>query len=137
MGTACIMRLSHCLVVPRRIIELLILPVSEKYLYNILYNVGTTSKTLGRRCTNVVQMFSVCWVTRLYSPEPYVTMLYCYRSSAKPSVYCSVNMEPIFTSPSLLCKLPDVGLLRHRDTCLLRNYNYSVCRLFLILKQWN
>ena len=26
-----------------------------------LYNVGPTSKTLGRRCTNVIQMFCVCW----------------------------------------------------------------------------
>ena len=27
-----------------------------------LYNVGPTSKTLGRRCINVIQMFCVCWV---------------------------------------------------------------------------
>ena len=26
-----------------------------------LYNVGSTSKTLGRRCINVIQMFCVCW----------------------------------------------------------------------------
>ena len=26
-----------------------------------LYNVGPTSKTLGRRCINVIQMFCVCW----------------------------------------------------------------------------
>ena len=26
-----------------------------------LYKVGPTSKTLGRRCTNVIQMFCVCW----------------------------------------------------------------------------
>ena len=28
-----------------------------------LYNVGPKSKTLSRRCTNVIQMFCVCWVT--------------------------------------------------------------------------
>ena len=28
-----------------------------------LYNVGPTSKTLGRRCTNVIQICCVCWVT--------------------------------------------------------------------------
>ena len=27
-----------------------------------LYNVGPTSKTLSRRCMNVIQMFCVCWV---------------------------------------------------------------------------
>ena len=37
-------------------------PANTKHLYNILYNVGPTSKTLGRRCTNVIQMFCVCWV---------------------------------------------------------------------------
>ena len=26
-----------------------------------LYNVGPTSKTLGRRCTNIIQLFCVCW----------------------------------------------------------------------------
>ena len=26
-----------------------------------LYNVGPMSKTLGRRCINVVQMFCICW----------------------------------------------------------------------------
>ena len=27
----------------------------------ILYHVGPTSKTLGRRCTHVVQLFCICW----------------------------------------------------------------------------
>ena len=36
-------------------------PVNAKQLYSILYNVGSTSKTLGRRCINVIQMFCVCW----------------------------------------------------------------------------
>ena len=31
-----------------------------------LYNVGPTSKTLCRRCTNVMQMFCVCWDPLLY-----------------------------------------------------------------------
>ena len=38
-----------------------------------LYNVGSTAKTLGRRFTNVIQMFCVCWVTsnKLFFPwEP-------------------------------------------------------------------
>ena len=29
-----------------------------------MYNVGPTSKMLGRRCTNVIQMFCVCWGIR-------------------------------------------------------------------------
>ena len=33
----------------------MVLPVNTKPLYNF----GTTLKTLGRRCTNVVQMFCV------------------------------------------------------------------------------
>ena len=37
------------------------LPANRKHLYNIYYNVGSTLKTLGRRCTNVIQMFCVCW----------------------------------------------------------------------------
>ena len=36
-------------------------PLNTKHLYNILYNAGLTSKTLGRRCTNVIQMFCACW----------------------------------------------------------------------------
>ena len=35
------------------------LPKNTKHLYIILYNVGPTSKTLGRRCTNVIQIFCV------------------------------------------------------------------------------
>ena len=38
-------------------------PANTKPLCNILYNVGPTSKTLGRRCANVIQMFCVCWAT--------------------------------------------------------------------------
>ena len=35
-------------------------PVNTTHMYD-LYNVGPTSKTLGRRCINVIQMFCVCW----------------------------------------------------------------------------
>ena len=34
---------------------------SKTFVYH-LYNVGPTSKTLGRRCINVIQMFCVYWV---------------------------------------------------------------------------
>ena len=36
-----------------------------------LYNVGPASKTLGRRCTNVIRMFCVCWdvMTVAYHPK--------------------------------------------------------------------
>ena len=40
------------------------LPLIVQQTQNIcihLYNVGPTSKTLVRRCTNVIQMFCVCW----------------------------------------------------------------------------
>ena len=54
------------------------IPVSTKHLYNInLYNVGPTSKTLGRRCINFIQMFCVCckdtmhiWVCILQATDP-------------------------------------------------------------------
>ena len=36
-------------------------PGKHKTFVQYLYNVGPTSKTLARRCTNVVQMFCVCW----------------------------------------------------------------------------
>ena len=36
-------------------------PSKHKTFVEHLYNVGATSQTLGRRCTNVVQMFCVCW----------------------------------------------------------------------------
>ena len=39
-------------------------PVNTKHLYNILYNVRPTSKTLGWRCTNVIQKFFVWWLLR-------------------------------------------------------------------------
>ena len=38
-----------------------VIMVNTTFVYN-LYNIGPTSKTLGRRCTNVIQMFSVYWV---------------------------------------------------------------------------
>ena len=38
---------------------------SKTFVYH-LYNVGPASKTLGRRCTNVMQMFCVCWVMPLF-----------------------------------------------------------------------
>ena len=36
-----------------------------------LYNVGPTSKTLGRRCINVIQMFCVCWRANRHSLRPW------------------------------------------------------------------
>ena len=44
-----------------------------------LYNAGPTSKTLGRRCTNVIQMFCVGWVVAAV-----VTALIC---SANPKSF--------------------------------------------------
>ena len=35
-------------------------PSKHKTFVYHLYNVGTTSKTFGRRCANVIQMFCVC-----------------------------------------------------------------------------
>ena len=35
-----------------------VIPANTKHFYN---NVGPTSKTLGRRCINAIQMFCVCW----------------------------------------------------------------------------
>ena len=37
-------------------------PSKQKTFVEHLYNVGPTSKTLGRHCTNVIQMFCVCCV---------------------------------------------------------------------------
>ena len=37
------------------------IPVNTKHMYNNLYNVEPTSKTLVRRYTNGIQMFCVCW----------------------------------------------------------------------------
>ena len=36
-----------------------------------LYNAGPTLKTWGRRCTNVIQMFCVCWATTLCLSRTY------------------------------------------------------------------
>ena len=41
-------------------------PANTRLLYIICNNVGPTSKTLGRRCTNVIQKFCVCWVELSY-----------------------------------------------------------------------
>ena len=40
------------------------LPHQEKPSKHKMYNVGPTSKTLVRRCTNVIKMFCVCWEQR-------------------------------------------------------------------------
>ena len=36
------------------------IPANTKHSHNFLYNVGPTSKTLGRRCINVMKMLCVC-----------------------------------------------------------------------------
>ena len=36
-------------------------PSKHKTFVYHLYNVGPTSKPLGRHCTNGIQMFCVCW----------------------------------------------------------------------------
>ena len=40
---------------------LLLSPSKHKTFEKQLYNVGPTSKTLGRRCIYVIKMFCVCW----------------------------------------------------------------------------
>ena len=39
-----------------------------------LYNVGPTFKTLGRRCTNVIQMFCVCWASMTVGYFPKISL---------------------------------------------------------------
>ena len=41
------------------------LPRKHKTFVSHLYKVGPTSKTLGRRCTNGIQMFCVSWLVAL------------------------------------------------------------------------
>ena len=44
-------------------------PSKQKTFVYTLYNVGPTSKMLGRRCTHGMQMFCVCWDgPTLYKP---------------------------------------------------------------------
>ena len=43
-----------------------------------LYNVGPTSKTLDRRCTNVIQMFCVCWGNSVAAPPVRVKTRNCH-----------------------------------------------------------
>ena len=63
----------HCLVtcVPRK----------HKTFVSHLYNVGPTSETLGRHCTNVIQMFCVCWV----KPNNSKYLLTKYKMSSYPA----------------------------------------------------
>ena len=42
-------------------------PSKHKTFVYHLYNNGSTSQTLGRRCINVIQMFCVCWADALQS----------------------------------------------------------------------
>ena len=60
-----------------------------------LYNVGPTSKTLGQRCINVIQMFCVCWVVLLY--------LYCCSEQQVNDAYLTLSAP----GPTL-----DVSILR-------------------------
>ena len=42
-------------------LKLVLTPSEHKNICMTLYNVGPTSKTLGRSCINVIQMCCVCW----------------------------------------------------------------------------
>ena len=48
------------------------LPSKHKTFVSHLYNVGPTSKTLGRRCTNGIQMFCVYWLVALSALFEYI-----------------------------------------------------------------
>ena len=53
------------------------LPTIYKKICITIYNVGLTSKRLSRRCTNVIQMFCVCWVCILL--HDYFDVFLCFK----------------------------------------------------------
>ena len=59
----------------------------QKTFFELLYSVGPTSKTLGRRCTNVIQMFCVCWACPLI------------RLSSRSWLWESTHNTPAWPSP--------------------------------------
>ena len=69
-------------------------PANTKHLYNICSNVGQTSKTLGRRCTNVVQKFCVCRVNGY--------KVYCYLSLETVHITVTQNMRMAFKLSALV-----------------------------------
>ena len=56
--------------------KLALTPGEHKNICMTLYNVGPTSKTLGRRCINVIQMCCVCWAGEL--PLKHSTFVQCW-----------------------------------------------------------
>ena len=60
------------------LISLWLLPSKYKTFVWYLYNVGPTSQTLGRLCTNVIQMFCVCWVITRHHQVHYARLTLCW-----------------------------------------------------------
>ena len=56
--------LIEWVITPVSVVLLVIYPANTKHCYDIT-DVGSTSKTLGRRCVNVINMFCICWVYML------------------------------------------------------------------------
>ena len=52
-------------------------PVTTRHLYNILYNVGLTSKTLVRRCINFIQKLCAFWAKVVHK-----IWLFCIKTSS-------------------------------------------------------
>ena len=63
-----------------------------------LYNAGPTSKTFGRCCTNLIQMFCVCWVL-VPCPIKAWVMKYCHCHSHRTLVLViHFNASPVHSS---------------------------------------
>ena len=57
-------------------------PANTKHFVSHLYNVGPTSSTLVQHCTNVKQMFCVCWEAE-----------YKYRHNTIPQAVCLIILH--------------------------------------------
>ena len=75
-------------------------PSKHKTFVKHLYNVGPTSKMLGRRCTNVIQMFCVCWGAPIFNQNLYTTQW----PASKASIVYALEGSGVCFSTILKCK---------------------------------
>ena len=99
-------------------------PSKHKTFVLHLYNVGPTSKTLGRRCINVIQMFCVCW-------ERTKKLIYCTFHSNNLSI--SNNIQKTFdVTCNIFSFLKNVYVYKKVFSSYFSAYcDYLKCHIFL------
>ena len=96
-------------------------PTNTQHLHNI-YNVGPTSKTLVQRCTHVIQMFCVCWVTTL--------TYFCINHGDKKCFFSFWNHHNVLVDSFRIIWIPKLWVYTH---C--KYFRYFSLKMVPVLKR--